>query len=243
MSSAGRFGVVVVVLVVGFFVARWWFGDRGAPMAGDLVAVDRAPENEAASDGWLADEPAVDEALSLGKRRRPPRFVVSADDVVGETSTSALVPGPNQPDRKGARDVFRDEVRDPNWAPRMEDVLGPRIAAELKRLIPGFSMTDIECRSTSCRFAWEPNADVDRLRVMRLAALLYGSAAGGGGAAKNELVLVYQGPTMSLPPGDPNATLAAAEQRRQTQLRKVRTHHAEGLPTDPRINVDALPAE
>jgi hypothetical protein len=91
--------------------------------------------------------------------RRPPRFSLAS-------LFAREVPRPKP--ATGTRDIYNSEPRHPTWAPRMERAVTGVIARFDRTDFPGFNLTEIECRETTCRLEFEfPSS-------LRLRALDYG---------------------------------------------------------------------
>jgi hypothetical protein len=128
-----------------------------------------------------------------------------------------------------ANDLFDQEARDPVWAPAMEKGLSVMLRRDLARLQAARDVA-VECRTTGCRFSWDPASD-PKLKTMNFLIHLYGGAGAGGSRSKGELISFFKGGTLShVDSSNPSVLLPELQKKRDQRLAVVRSRDAQGRP-------------
>ena len=153
------------------------------------------------------------------------------------------LPGKDWYGSMSERERFLIEPRDAAWATVVEGYLTPRLRAEVTKLVAGFELQAVECRSSSCRVSWRPRSGVQSLTLTRLSAVLYGAWSGGGGK-DGEMFLAFRDGPFAATRGDGVATVATIGRLRKSRLDKARSESGSGSRVPlPGIDVRALPAD
>ena len=129
--------------------------------------------------------------------------------------------------------IFAQEPRVAAWAERIEKVLHRDIPADLSRIVPGFELAGIECRTTICRVSWQPpdQAADEKIHVL-LRVLFSGSGAGGVASEPHAIYLTFAGGILrDVRTGDAAILLPKLQELRRQRLMGIRRQLALGYQT------------
>jgi hypothetical protein len=192
------------------------------------------------------DSPAGKPALVQGSAGE--RKASNQSRIPGFVTTKPLDRVPGSPGYDPVRfmsvmpvtDLFDQEPRDPVWAPAMEQGLLAMLKRDLARLQAARDVA-VECRTTGCRFSWNPDDDPN-LKTLNFLIQLYSGAGSGGGRRLGYLVSFFKGGTLSeVATDDPPTLLAALQKRRDERLAVVRKREKAGHLLYPKIPMSEWP--
>jgi hypothetical protein len=170
----------------------------------------------------------------------PPVFSTAASSIERRPGARSYDPNKFLASMSAAQ-VFAQEPRDPDWAPRMEAGLRSALDHDLRPII-GDKSVPIECRTSACRFAWDGLDAGERLKAQRLLAALWGGSGGGGNP--REMVAFYTGGSLGVEDGrDPEALMKRLASLRESRLRSMRERLSKAPMSVGTLSPSDLPAE
>ncbi len=222
-------------------------------LLGGLVAMVRRPTESSSSPipGIASGRQAASALPRVGNENNlalpPPEFTPGGQPAEVET-----VPGSPfyDPTRlmaiMSANAIFEQEPRVTPWAQTMESSLQSQLARELPTLVPGATLVSVECKTTTCKVTWQPTSTSDNGKLHMFMKALYMGSGAGSGSARNEIVLVYGGGTMSkINVSDARNIVSALPEIRKRRLTQIRRRY-DSTGTHPRypgISVNDWPKE
>lgn len=194
-----------------------------------------------ATPGGAADE--APRRAALPARRKPVKLHLAHEL---EQPPVQLVPGKAgyDPTRFASfiplQAVFVQEPRNPAWADAIERALPQVVLRDIERVLPGFKVLEVICKTSTCRLEWSAPPEVEKHALDVLRVLMPGSVAQT--AAPYHYVALAGGEWKfkDVPLDDPARALETAMQARKAVLADVR---AGKMPIRTPIPNEAWPEE
>lgn len=132
-----------------------------------------------------------------------------------------------------AGELFKQEPRDPHWAPLVEQKVAETVNADIQAIGANVKDLRVECHTTTCRFQWEGDRS-ERMKMMDFLTAIWGGTAGHLGNG-NELMVVYAGGSLSRVKGDAPALMAALQEKRKSRLATISEQETRGVKAYPHV--------
>jgi hypothetical protein len=197
-----------------------------AILAGALIGLKATSSPSAGSEpARVGVRPAVSAQQAPAARPGPPRILPGDAKVQLKPGQPGYDPA-HLARFVGIEALFQQEPRDESWAGSVERAIPGLAGRDTERILRGFRVTSVECRTTVCRLTWDVLPEMAERAKGVVRFLVPGSTGGLRGTPPVYYFALagaanpwYRG----LRPGDPGGTLAALKTARQELLRRLRT--------------------
>jgi hypothetical protein len=213
---------------------------------GFVLGVEASRPGSLPVEEGIAIDPSASPPANAGARRDVPGVGLPRFTEDPRSDRDHLVPG--RPGYSAAalvryqspRQLFDQEPRNETWARPLELALPGFVARGMDRLLPGFSVTSVACRTTICKVAWNVTGE----KADRAGALMtYLLPPAVGMVMPDGYYVAFSGlPYSRVDWRNPGVLMQAISEQRQRSLRKVRAGDPR-FPLPPGVQLADLPAE